>query len=96
MDVASSAISAEKNSVGPGVVGIARKLDGCDVKHEIVALILTCYTELGDEKTQARMAKRQWAGGTPTILYESQMKGVTEFAFRKLLILKGAISAVWS
>jgi hypothetical protein len=26
------------------VAGIARKLDGCDVKHEIVALILTCYT----------------------------------------------------
>jgi hypothetical protein len=31
----------EKNRVGPGVAEVAKKLDGCDVKHEIVALILT-------------------------------------------------------
>jgi hypothetical protein len=31
---------------------------------------------------------------TPLILHEYQKKGVTEFAFRKSLILKGAISVV--
>ena len=41
MDLASSAISVEKNSVGPGEAGIAKKLDRSEVKHEIVALILT-------------------------------------------------------
>jgi len=32
---------------------------------------------------------------TPTILHEYQNKGVTEFAIRKLLILKDAILVVW-
>jgi hypothetical protein len=31
----------EKNRAGPGVAGLAKRLDRCDVKHEIVALILT-------------------------------------------------------
>src|SRR6266480_1990245 len=38
---ASSLISVEKNSAGPGVIEAPKKLDRCGVKHEIVALILT-------------------------------------------------------
>jgi hypothetical protein len=34
------------------------------------------------------------ARGYPGILYEYQNKGITEFAIRKLLILKGAILVV--
>ncbi len=41
MDFASSPISTEKNSVGPGMAGVPKKPDRCGVKHEIVALILT-------------------------------------------------------
>jgi hypothetical protein len=34
-------------------------------------------------------------GVPPIILYEYQRKGITEIAFRKLLILKDAIFVVW-
>ena len=40
MVFASSPISVEKNSVCPGKAEVAKKLDGCGVKHEVVALIL--------------------------------------------------------
>src|SRR5260370_40035832 len=41
MVFASLPISVEKNRVGPGMAGVPSRLDRCDVKHEIVALILT-------------------------------------------------------
>ena len=40
MVFASSPISVEKSSVCPGKAEVAKKLDGCGVKHEVVALIL--------------------------------------------------------
>src|SRR5438552_18385407 len=40
MDFASPLISVEKNSVGTGVADGPKKMDGCGVKHEVVALIL--------------------------------------------------------
>jgi len=41
MVFASSLISVEKNKAGPGMARVPKWLDGCGVKHEIVALILT-------------------------------------------------------
>src|SRR5438046_9293289 len=40
MDFASPLISVEKNSVGTGVADGPKKMDGCGVKHEVVAHIL--------------------------------------------------------
>jgi hypothetical protein len=39
-------------------------------------------------------SNKQWHAPPPIILHEYQKKGVTEIAFRKLLILKGAILVV--
>src|SRR5258706_14048717 len=41
MDFASSQISVEKKSAGPGIAGKPRNPDRCAVNHELVALILT-------------------------------------------------------
>jgi hypothetical protein len=90
----------EKNSVGPGIAEGPKKLDRWGVKHEVVALILTGIR--GSTPKRRRPPYKPVSlrgsvrmGGTPPgILYEYQKKGVTEFAFRKSLILKGAILVV--
>lgn len=95
MDFASSPISVEKNRVGAGAAWAPKKLDRCDVKHEIVAFILTGIRNGVAKRRKGEELREQWGGGTPpAILHQYQRKGVIEFAFRKSLILKGAILVV--
>jgi len=96
----------EKNSVVPGVAGIPKKLDRVGLKHESEALILMDIR--GSRRKRLKKATKAMIRPKgaeyrcqgrvrlppPLILYEYQKKGVTEFAFRKSLILKGVISVV--
>jgi hypothetical protein len=86
---------------------VPKKLDRWGVKHEIVALILTGIRGSREKRLSDAVGRSvrfatsaptrgATAGGQvpPIILYAYQRKGVTETAFRKLLILKGAILVV--
>lgn len=81
---------------------VPKEVDRCGVKHEIAALILTGIRGSSEKRLSeaskgmipvamagCRRAERiRWP---PIILYGYQKKGVAEIAFRKLLILKGAV-----
>ena len=88
---------------------VPKKLDRWGAKHEIVALILTGIRGSREKRLSeavdriVRFATSAPTRGTtegqappPIMLCEYQRKGVTEIAFRKLLILKGAILVVWA
>jgi hypothetical protein len=55
----------------------------------------SCFKERFQWLTRQIMRNMSAAPHPPTILYEYQNKGLTEFAIRKSLILKGAILAVY-
>ena len=92
MDFASPLISVEKNSVGAGVADGPKKMDGCGVKHEVVAHILMGIR--GSMEKDSAGDREARCPPPPMTLYEYQNKRVTEKAFRKSLILKDAILVV--
>jgi hypothetical protein len=81
MDLASSPISVEKNRVGPGVAGVPKKLDRCDVKHEIVAFILSgIRRSVAKRRTQEmRGLGDSGAAGTPHYMEGHKNKGVAKW-----------------
>lgn len=83
---------------------VPKEVDRCGVKHEIAALILTGIRGSREKRLSeaskgmipvamagCRRAERIRWPPPAIILYGYQKKGVAEIAFRKLLILKGAV-----
>src|SRR5467141_4045154 len=71
MDLASSPIRVVKNRVGRGVAACPKKLDRCEVKHEIAVLILTGIRESARKRRKqtgrgGAFGKEHFEGSTPT------------------------------
>src|SRR5713226_8566454 len=83
MVLASSPISAEKNRVGPGMAGTPKKPDRCDIKHEIVALILSCIRRgvAKRRKREEEGTKREQGGVHPPFCINIKIKELQNLHF---------------